>query len=143
MAFCSGFMGKIKSLFKKVDKFLDDNINTALAVSTAIRSFFYNPVFDVLVAISKTQVDNILLDKVRQALSVAVDSLAIVNTCKQYTSLEEKLQCFITEVKKLAPDLQQAILVKLAQLVASQIDGNRYKQSVYDALVQGKFTIEK
>jgi hypothetical protein len=72
-----------------------------------------------------------------------VEALTIVETCKQYTDTNEKLKCFVTQLQQRDPQLQDAILQKLASLLACQLDGQRLKQSLYDLFTQAKYSSSK
>ena len=55
----------------------------------------------------------------------------------------EKLKCFVTQLRDKEPDLQDALLQKLACLLAGTLDGNRMKQNIYDLYTQVKYTTGK
>ena len=141
--FCAKWAGKIKGLLKKVDKYVQENATLALRVTTAVKAFLDGPIAKLMTAVIPTDVDEMIRQQLIVALSKAIDVLSIVDACKDVVDLDQKLICFITEVKKKSPELQEALLVKMAQIITREIDGNKLPQSVYDLAVQGQYTIAK
>lgn len=141
--FCKTAISKIKNFFKQLDGYLSAHITTALMVTTAVKNALDGIAGDLLVNLIPGNMDNVVRDKVVAALEKSIDVLSIVDTCKGYTDIQGKLSCFINEVSKRDPQLQQALLIKLASLLTKELDGNRYKQNVYDAFVQAQYSVAK
>jgi flagellar basal body-associated protein FliL len=49
----------------------------------------------------------------------------------------------VQQIKQRDPQLQDAILQKLASLLAGELDGNKLKQALYDLYTQAKYTTAK
>jgi hypothetical protein len=141
--FCSKIKSQIKSALQHFDSYIDAHVDTALKVTTALKNIINSPVADIVTALIPGSLDNTIKAKLLDALNNALQVLNIVDDCKQYTSLNDKLNCFVQEVKKRDPQLQDAILQKLASLISGQLDGNRLKQYLYDLYTQAKYSIAK
>jgi hypothetical protein len=141
--FCKGFQAKFKKFYKSLGTALIENANIALKVTTVIKSFLEGPVVSTAVLLTATKLDDEIREKVLKALTLGINALGIVNTCKHEIALDAKLLCFIQELRKVAPELQQAILIKLAAIITAHLDGAKEKQSVYDTLVQGTYSFNK
>ncbi len=102
-----------------------------------------SPVADVVTAIIPGELDNNAKSQLLTVLNKAIDVLTIAEDCKQYNNLNDKLKCFAQEVNKRDPQLQDALLQKLASLVSGQLDGNRLQQYLYDLYTQAKYSIGK
>lgn len=143
MAFCSGFISKIKRFFKRITNVLVVNAELALKVTTAIKEFVDGAAVSLAVMLTKTELDNQLRDKFSYALGVSIDALGIVTKCSKAEDLEAKLICLVEELKKMNSPLRDAVLIKLAGLLTADLDNKEQKQNVYDALVQGLYSSNK
>lgn len=143
MAFCKSLRIKIKGLLRQFDSYLERNVDTALKVTTALKYFLDSPIAQILTAVIPTDVDEIIRKKVVYGLSIAVDTLNVVDACKGTQGMEEKVQCFLSEIRKREPALQDAILHKVASIITATLDDNKKSQHVYDLLVQATFSAKK
>lgn len=141
--FCQKLRNKIKVALRQFDKYIEEHVETALAVTTRIKNILSSPVANIITAIIPGEIDNIVRVQVLYALDKAIAVFSIVEQCKEYSALEEKLNCFLTELRQRDPNLQDAILQKLASLLAGELDGNRLKQHLYDLYTQAKYTASK
>jgi hypothetical protein len=66
-----------------------------------------------------------------------------VNACRQEASLEAKLICFVTSLRDVSPDLQDAVLQKLQSILLRELDGNTKKQNIYDLFSQAAYSNSK
>ena len=99
-----------------------------------------SPVVDILTTIIPGQVDNIIKNQLVSALDKAIEALSIADACKSCTDINTKLTCFVSELKKLHPNLQDAVLQKLASLIAAHLHNNKLQQCFYDLFTQSKYT---
>lgn len=143
MGFCKGFGGKAKRFFKSIDKYVADNSALALSITREIAAIVGSDMVDVITKITKTTVDDVARVQVLKALEYAIDTLEVIEACKGTKNMEDKVKCFAKELGLKSPAMREAILIKLASLVTKKLDGHRFKQSVYDAIVQGQFTSNK
>lgn len=141
--FCTKMKKQIRLLLQQFDSYLEKNVDTALQITTAIKRFLESPVADMLTAIIPGSIDDIIRRQLIYALDKSVEALAIAEHCKQYTGIDEKLKCFVSQLQQREPDMQDALLQKLASLLAGTLDGNRLKQSLYDLFTQVKYTTAK
>lgn len=134
------FIDRLKAKF---NKFLEEHIDTALKITTTIKGVINNPVADILVKITPTDKDDKALAAIRSALAITVAKLAILDKCNANESLEDKIRCWIDEIRKQPKDVQNALLVKFGALVAAHLDGNKEAQHIYDTVFQTKYSIQK
>ena len=128
--FCTSLKNKIRALLRQFDTFIDAHIDTALQITTAIKSILASPVADILTAIIPGDVDSAIRAQLLAALTKAIEALTIADSCKQYTDPADKVKCFITQLQQRDPQLQDAVLQKLASLLTGELDGQRLKQSL-------------
>jgi hypothetical protein len=143
MAFCKKVGSKIKQVLKQFDSFIEQHSEEALRVTKIIKAALESPLADLLEAIIPGDADTIFKNKVLQALETGIDTLNIVNTCRQEPSLEAKLICFVTALKEVSPDLQDAVLQKLQSILLRELDGNTRKQNIYDLFSQAAYSNSK
>jgi len=137
--FCTKANSEIKTALKQFDQYVSAHIDTALQITTALKNLLASPVADVITAIIPGTADDVLRTELLLALNKAVEALSIVDNCKQFTDLNDKFKCFIDQIRQRDPQLQDAILLKLASLLGAQFDGNKLKQSLYDLYTQAKY----
>jgi hypothetical protein len=140
---CTKIKSRLKALLRNFDRYIDQHIDTALKITTALKQIISSPVADIITAIIPGDVDNNIRIRLEYALDKVTEALAIAEHCKQYTDINEKLSCFIEQLKLRDPELQDAILQKLASLLTRHLDGGRFKQSLYDLYTQAKFSASK
>ncbi len=140
---CTKLRAPIKAALSQFDQYVDAHIDTALHVTTAIKNILASPVADILTAIIPGTLDDTIRTKLVAALDKAIEALTIADNCKQCTTIEDKLQCFIQQIRQRDPQLQDALLQKLASLLAGQLDGGRLKQAIYDLYTQAKYITTK
>ncbi len=140
---CATFKIRIKTALREFDTYIDAHIDTALSVTNAIKNALSSPAAIVLTDIIPGNLDNVIRTQLVNALTKVITALSIVDSCKQYTDITEKLSCFATQLQQHDPQLQDAILQKLASLLAGELDGNRLKQNLYDLFTQAKYTTVK
>ncbi|SEW01979.1 hypothetical protein SAMN05428988_1317 [Chitinophaga sp. YR573] len=141
--FCDKLRKKIKALLRQFDSYIEANVDTALKVTTSLKAILSSPVAEILTAIIPSDVDEFVRAKLVYGLGVAINGLNIVSECKGAITLEDRLKCFVAEIKKRNPELQEALLAKLASILARTLDDEKKAQHVYDLFVQAKYSAEK
>lgn len=141
--FCKQYRLKIKALMGQFDKLVEENIETAIKVTTSLKQFLKGGYADILTAIIPGEVDDMIRAKLIMGLEKALDALQIVNACKDAVGVEAKIRCFVDEISRRDPALQDALLQKIASMLASELDGKRLAQSLYDLYTQAKYTAGK
>ena len=141
--FCSKINTKIRQLLRQFDSLLENNIDTALQITTQLKALLSSSVADLLTAVIPGNIDDIIRKQLVYSLDKAIEALAIANTCKDFKNINDKLKCFAMQLSLKEPHLQDAILQKLASLLAGELDGKRLKQSIYDLYTQAKYTTAK
>lgn len=142
MAFCRKISAKVKALLSKFDKVLKENVDTALTITTVMKQFLESGFALTITDLIPGNVDEFARLQTLKVLEKVIENLNIVRTCKDKTGTE-KVKCFLVELRKLHPDLQEAILLKTASRLAAKFDGERYKQNVYDSAAQVAFSLGK
>ncbi len=141
--FCSKLKTQVKALLKEFDNYIDGHIDTALQITSALKSMLSSPAANVITAIIPGELDDEIRQELVAALTKVIDALTIADTCKQYTDANDKLSCFVQQLQQRDPLLQDAVLQKLASLLAGTLDGQRLKQSLYDLYTQAKYSASK
>jgi hypothetical protein len=140
---CSKIKSQLKVLLRQFDNYVDVHIDTALQITTALKNVLSSPVANIVSAIIPGNTNDVLRQQLIAGLNVAIEALTIADNCKQYSVLNDKLNCFLQQLKTRDPQLQDALLQKLASLLASHLDGGRMKQSIYDLFTQAKYAASK
>lgn len=130
-------------MLHEFDNYVDMHIDTALKITTELKRLLSSPVADALVAIIPGDIDKVIRAQIVNALGKVMEALTIAGNCRQYTDMNDKLKCFIEQLKLHDPQLQDAILQKIASLLAGHLDGQRLKQSLYDLYTQAKYSASK
>jgi hypothetical protein len=138
--FCSKFKAAIKKLLNQYDSFLEAHVEAALSITTGIKKVIGSPVVDLLTAIIPGNLDDTIKDKLRIILDKAVLALSVIEQCKSATDAESRLKCFVMHLSQMEPQLRDAILQKLASMMVGELDGQRFKQSIYDLFTQAGYT---
>ncbi len=141
--FCTKMKRQLKLLLTEFDNYVDAHIDTALKITIGLKKALSSPVADIITAIIPGDIDNTIRRQLVAALSKAIAVLTIADSCKQIADINERLTCFIEQLKLRDPELQDALLQKLASLLAAQLDGQRLKQNLYDLYTQAKYTASK
>ena len=141
--FCNKVRARIKRILQQFDEYLDEHIDLALSVTTALKKFLASPAADIITALIPGDVDNVIRQHLLVALEKATDTLLITDKCRQHDDMGDKLLCLAEELRQRSPELRDALLHRLASLVAGELDGQRLKQSLYDLYTQAKYTALK
>lgn len=137
---CNKLKSRLKNALKYFDNYVDAHVETALQITKALKTMLNSPVVDILTTLIPGQVDNIIKNQLVSALDKAIEALSIADACKSCTDINTKLTCFVSELKKLHPNLQDAVLQKLASLIAAHLHNNKLQQCFYDLFTQSKYT---
>lgn len=141
--FCKPLKSKLRKALQAFDQYVQQHVDTALKITTALKDVLKSPVGDIITAIIPGDIDAVIRIKAIGILSTAVDALGIVKNCEACTDMNKKLQCFIDGIKTVDPALQNALLIKLASLLTAGLDDNKLADSLYDLYVQAKFVASK
>jgi hypothetical protein len=143
MSFCAGLNAKLKHAINEFDDFLDQHIGPVLQITGAIRSALQSPIAVIITDLIPGQWDDNLRTLALKALDVAIGKLSVVSKCESCTTTQEKLECYIAELKTYMPDKQDADIFKLASLIIGDLHGNSLSRSMYDLFVQTKVVADK
>jgi len=141
--FCNKMRGRIKRILQQFDEYLDEHIDLALSVTTALKKFLSSPAGDIITALIPGDLDNVIRQHLLTALEQAINALQITDKCRKHENIADKLLCLAEEMRQRSPELRDALFHRLASLVASELDGQRLKQSLYDLYTQAKYSAMK
>lgn len=130
-------------MLRQFDEYVEAHVDTALHLTTQLKKMLSSPVADIVTAIIPGNLDDVLKKQLIAALGIAIEALSIADTCKLCEGINDKLKCFMRQLQLRDPQLQDAILQKLAGLITNHLDGQRFNQRLYDLFTQAKFTISK
>ena len=134
---------KLKTLFTELDSYLETHIDTALQITSKLKTLITSPQADVIAALLPAGLDPNLQQQLVNVIDKAIAALSLAENCKQYSATDEKLQCFLTQLQQLTPQLQQAVLQKLASVLTGLLHGQSLKQHLYDVYTQVKYSVEQ
>lgn len=129
---------RIKLLAATIASFFSRNfahINEVLDVVDFVKDAVDNPAVDVLAALTG-RLSPMLLAKIREALTVAVDTLSLTVACTKETDEAAKIACFIKALRKLSPAMRSAVYGKLATLTTMHLSDYRFTQAEADTFTQ-------
>ena len=141
--FCTKMKSELRQILKQFDQYVDAHVDTALHITAALKSILASPAADIITAIIPGDLDDAIRKQLLAALDKAITALAIADTCKLYMTTEEKLKCFVQQLQQRDPQLQDALLQKLASLLTGALDGQRLRQYLYDLYTQAKYSTAK
>lgn len=141
--FCKKLRGQVKMMLREFDDYVDKHIDMALTITAGLKKLLSSPVADVITAIIPGDVDEIIRRQLITALGKVIEALTIADKCREHKEAGARLACFVAQLKLHDPNLQDAILQKLASLLAGQLHGQRLKQSLYDLYTQAKYSAAK
>ncbi len=141
--FCPTMKNKYRTLLQQFDAYVDQHVDTALAITATLKNLLASPVADMITAIIPGQADDHVKELLIAGLQNAIEVLSIADTCKLHTDMNDKLKCFMLQLGQREPQLQETILQKLASLLTAHLDGQRLRQHFYDLFTQAKYTAGK
>jgi hypothetical protein len=143
MSFCKKVGTKVRGILRKVEKAVLDNAAIALSITKTIQGFLDTGIVDMAVLLTNTKADDAALVHVKNALLVAIDTLGLVDKCKDAATDKLKIACLVEGLMKLSPKMRNSVLIKLASIITAILSGDTEKESFYDAVTQAVYTAEK
>lgn len=141
--FCKGFWGKTRKFFNRLDKTILEYSEMALSITTSLKSILGNDLAVIATAIIPGDIDELIRTRLLKALDKTISALTIIEACKDFATIDERLTCFAEQMRKLNPELQEALLIKMASLITADLHGGQLPRSDYDTILQVKFKAEK
>ncbi|MGI4862452.1 MAG: hypothetical protein ACRYFZ_00900 [Janthinobacterium lividum] len=133
------FFQRIKLLAATVASFFKQNfqhIDKVLTVVDIVKAAADNPALDLLAALSGQGWSADLLGKIRQALTVAMDTLSLTAACTKEPDEAAKIVCFLKALRKFTPAMRAAVYSKLATLVTMHLSDYTLTQAEADTFTQ-------
>lgn len=104
----------LKAKFTKVDSKGYSPKDESIFVVEEIKRLVNLPVLDAIVNFTPKGVDNIILTQVRLALNETITILNLADSCKDISSSEARLKCFIEKIKLTHEDDLGKVYKKIA-----------------------------
>lgn len=139
MPFCKSFFSKFKKLLTCVDDKLIKYVDIALTVTTKLKQLVESDTAELIVNLTPTNIDDLLLPKVSKALEFALQKLNKVNSVLN----QQELRDFINWLKGQPEDIRDAYYSKIASLMSQGLDDARFKSSLYDTFSQARYIDNK
>lgn len=114
----------------------------SLEITTTIKEMLNSPVTDIVTTIIPSEWDDHIVAALRGFIERSLPYLTIVDKCES-DNLEDMLQCWVTELRKLPEHAQNAMLLKLASLLTAMQDNDALRQRFYDLYVQMQYVDNK
>jgi len=130
------FFTKIKNFFKKFGNETLPMISaTALKIMQGIKKVVGSEVVDFITDFIPNEADDILVDKIRKAVDKSISTLTILDSCnKEFETIEEKILCFVVNLKSQPKAIQNAIYTQLHAQILAELDDNDLSLSEYTLL---------
>jgi len=141
MSVCSTVRIWIKKLSSKIDTVLIRNVEGCIKVTEYIKSVLDSPGMITVVELTPVKWDDVSRKAITEALAFALKSLHVIKDIKDLSN--NTVTDFRDQLKGLSEDERNAILFKVASLMAAKVDGFKEKQNLYDAATQLTYTMSK
>jgi hypothetical protein len=135
-------VANVKAAIGIIPKKVKIYVSRSLEITTAIKNVLNNPVTDIITAIIPSTWDDEAVAFIRASIEKALPYLYIVDKCDS-DNLEDMLQCWVTELRKMPEHTQNAMLLKLASLLTAMQDKDALRQRLYDLYVQLQYVENK
>jgi hypothetical protein len=143
MSFCNGLNGKLRHAIASFDEFLEKHVDEVLNITTAVRNALKSPVGVLITDLIPGTWDDALRNLAIEGLSRAINTMSIVSKCEKCTSPQEKLDCYIAELKTYTNEKQDSDIFKVASIILGHIHGDQLPRRLYDLFVQTKVIADK
>ncbi len=134
MSFCK----KVKPTIKKITGIIDDVLTGALEVAhevtTSVSKIMADPTAEFLIDMIPPGTDK---DKVLATIEKVLTETDLVYQCQDLQGVQ-KITCMIKALGLLDKTKKSNVLLNLNAAITKELDGGRYRQSVYDTMAQGK-----
>lgn len=122
-----------------VEKFLLDHASEAIDVFGAINKVLHSPVIDAIELVLPPKFASVA-DNVRTKIEGVIDKviteLNIGTGCLQLPTFTARFTCFITELRKLSPKMQNGAILKGASSYVQILAEQPVKESTADTAIQ-------
>jgi hypothetical protein len=143
-------MSSLKGLLKNIwqffsqwwgvaEKFVKDNVHTAVIVVENLKSFIDNPIGDFLLSVIDDKIPGDVTGKVKEILPKILLALHIVDDCKDMDQ-ENALKCIASKLQLLSDDTKDMLYHSLAALLAKELSDGKLSFSDAIAVVEWYYT---
>lgn len=143
--FLQKLIDKIKDMFGAAQHYLEGHIDTAIDITSWLKSFLTSPVViaaaDLVLPVSiVTALDN----EAERVLQGAIDDMKIFKDVDAATTWQEKYAIFLADLKADGITLfdVHSKLDKLASRITAHLDNLAKPEAFYDYAVQAKYTAD-
>jgi len=106
-----------KGLFSKVEKWIDEIGEPVIHFLEQVKSAVDNPALDVLVRLTATPIDDLILHFLRAKLPFVIEQLGVLN---DFDGSDEDIRKFVEHLKNMPEAYREAMYSKTASLLAEQ-----------------------
>ena len=127
------------TFFSKIRKWLDKEGPNIVRFLNAVKTVVDNPGVNLAVAASQNKIDDAVLKWLQVYLAKAITVLNIQIECDAKGSDIEKIECYISHLRTLSPEMQNAIRFKTASIMLRlkrDEKGIQLSDSEIDTLIQ-------
>lgn len=118
-----------------VDSLMYNHIDDAIRFTNAFKKVVNSNFVRTVVLITPDDTDDKVIHLLNDILHDLIPVLTMTNQCKDLPTKEERLTCFVEGMRKLHPDLQDAIYFKLASLILRKRSGDKNSDSYIQARI--------
>lgn len=131
---------------KKLEKFIHDHVDEAVAIFTEIRNVVKSPVINVIELVLPAKFTGIIESarkKIEDILDIVIVKTVGVAACASLPTFQQRFECYIAFVKTLSPMLQGKAMLGGASTYLRETAPIALKESVADTVVQQRVLAEK
>jgi hypothetical protein len=134
---------KVRSILNMADQVLIKNVDEAIMIANAVKRLVNLPATNIIVSITPTEMDNKLAVVLNRTMDEVIIILKLAEKCQDKENYQQRLKCFVEEIRLLHPHLQKAIYLKVAAIFLHKRTADDIKESTCDTLVQVRYWEEK
>lgn len=141
MRFWQRIVNAIRRIFTGIRETIDSHAATAVKVVQVVKYIVEHPGTDFLVALTKTDLDNQAVEWVRANIDGLILELSITAACAKKATPEERLACYIEQLRKLSEPVRNAVYAKLASRITKGLSPAEISEVQADLAVQIEYAI--
>lgn len=130
---------KVRKVLNMVDSTLYENIDEAITIANTVKRLVSLPVTTIIVTVTPNEFDNKLATILNKTMDEVLMVLKLAEQCQEKENYQQRLRCFVEQLRLANPELQAAIYLKLASLFLHKRTNGEVPVSTCDTLVQVKY----
>lgn len=124
---------------QKVEQFLLEHADEAIQVFGEINKVVHSPVINAIELVLPAKfatATEAIRQKVESVIEQVITELKVGDACLQLPTFPEKFACFVAEIRKLSPKMQNGAILKGASSYVQLIADQPIKESMADTAIQ-------